>query len=177
MEIDRISLDPNIVPGAASFPQLKVMRYFHQLDPLSPSFLKVKEHIVKVLRANRQPQHVEMRLHVEMTLQTLMELISENKSITKLDLHDRFTYRNADELNHFADEHQPIEELILSNTEFDEDDAIILTRQLNSLKIFQFKRKNHGQDECGRFLSKFDPKWQHRIVSEDNAFIVFELFN
>lgn len=88
-----------------------------------------------------------------------MELISENKSITKLDLHDRFTYRNADELNHSADEHQPIEELILSNTEFDEDDAIILTRQLNSLKIFQFKRKNHGQDECGRFLSKFDPKW------------------
>lgn len=64
-------------------------------------------------------------LKIEMTFQKLMG-ISENRSITKLKVYDQIRYENVDELNHFADEHPHIEQLILERSVFDEDGAITL---------------------------------------------------
>lgn len=82
------------------------------------------------------------------------------------------------ELNHFADEHPQIEELILRNTIFDEGGALTLARWLNALKRFKFKFRKQGQDdEYGHFLREFEKKWQHFTSVEDPSCIKIELFS
>lgn len=110
--------------------------------------------IVKHLHANRELQHLEIRLRVGVTIHRLMGMISGNKSISKLDLRDQITYENVNELNHFIDAHQQMKELIFTNTEFDEDGGMSLTPRSNSLKRFEFKIKNQGQDKFAHFSRK-----------------------
>lgn len=160
---------------AVRFPHLKKFRFHFTYTNIIET-----KNIAGFLRANRQLKDLELRLNVEMTFQQFTDLVSEHRLLTKLKCLDEITYGNVHELNHFAGEHPQIEELILPNLEFDEDGALTMTRRLNALKRFEFEfEKQYHGDEYGRFLRKFDKKWQHRTIGifRVTPHIKIELFN
>lgn len=128
----------------------------------------------KLLQANSQLKSLEIRTMPGISLNELLDMISENKSISKLTIdtmRDSFRVKdvNAVELNQFVREHPLIERLDFHDYRFTGDEAIMFIYQLNALEQFKFEVKD--QIERNLLLGQLDESWQTNI-STANANLI-----
>ena len=157
--VHRLCLSSILIDDTAAFyPHLKQLRVFASYVNNTKFFATEK-----MLQANRQLESFEiLSYHKEITLDKLLNMISGNPLILKLEvIGSKEVNVNAAELNRFIAEHPLIEELYLDKYRLTADDAIMFIRQLKSLKKFKFRVKE--QSECDRLLKVLDDKWKKVI--------------
>lgn len=113
-----------------------------------------------LFRANPQLQKLHIA-HNSLTLTELLDLISGNPSVYKMEIIANYTDVHMIELDRFVAEHPMIVELKFGSYRFTADDAINFIRQLDSLKHFEFSFKDEDESEFDRLLNRLSNEWQH----------------
>lgn len=96
-------------------------------------------------------------------LNNVLNLISENPFISKLDVTSKYIDVTRSELNQLVTAYPLIVELHLRCYLFTADDAVAFVHQLKKLKKIRFRVKDRS--ECDHFLEQLNKKWQHSIES------------
>lgn len=115
-----------------------------------------RENTVQLIHANRHFQSLNMRTGLR--LSDILNMISENASISKLIVNAKYTDVSRSELNQFISARASIVELRLNCHLFTADDAAFFVDQLKKLKKFEFRLNDHS--ECDHFLIQLHKKWQ-----------------
>lgn len=125
------------------------------------SYSRTHENVTKFLQANPQLQSLYLSTDssTKITLNELLNMISENKSISKLKIDGRSVDTNMIELKRLINEHPMIIVLALQNCQLSADDVVVFLGQLNSLKEFQFHVKDLS--ECARLLDQLGNEWAY----------------
>lgn len=124
------------------------------------------EHTKDLFQSNQQLLSIELRTSVKLTLGTVLDMISENKSITDLEV----LVSNAPDpdativdLNRFAAEHPSMASLFLNAYLFAADDVLSFIQQLNFLKSFTFSVNDRSVYD--RLVDQLDKEWRHQITA------------
>lgn len=156
LKIDSLSL-LNGVP--AHIPPLKSLSIGFNCD--CPS-----KYVEDLLHKNQQLQSIEfICAHVtEMNMSKLLQMISENTSITSFKRFNYFASRvttvNEDELMQLANKHPGLIELGLYDGTLNVDSAVRFFRQMDALKLFRFRIKERAEYDL--LFKKLNGNWQHR---------------
>lgn len=126
-----------------------------------------------LLHMNRQLQSLEIRcLGKKIALNTLLDVIKDNQSITKLVVNFQFAIMpvNSSEVQRLISEHPLLIGLDLAQFRFIPNDAIALIQQLKSLKTFRFSMEKPS--DYAELESKLDSKW---IITNDGKYCRVEI--
>lgn len=112
------------------------------------------------MRANQQKSNIDIgsiNLKLELTMTTLLDLISRNSSVLTLHVSSKMVEKR------FTSEHRFIVDLCLVGYRFTSDQVITIIRQLNSLKEICVLLKNRL--ECDRLMSQIGNEWENEDMS------------
>lgn len=157
---------------------------FPHLEHLSITFTACYDLVEKavnlLLLANRQLQGLKVFLHSKsrITIAKLLDMISGNILISKLEIENSNCGKNmtnvnvsASELSRLANEHPVLVELTLSAYSLTADVAIAFIGQLPLLNSFEFRIK--GNVEYDRLLAQLDGKWKHIVVDVVESEVIY----
>lgn len=98
----------------------------------------------------------------EISITELLDLIKNNPSISKLRASEGYGHVSLAEVQRLVNKHPALVELDLESYHFLPDEVVALTRQLGSLKLFQFYTQvNYLSDERSHFESQLaDGGWE-----------------
>lgn len=153
--------------GAISIPHLERLDIY-----LIRHFNFDLKNTTDVIKANRQLRslHIATDEYEEIKLATISDMISENTSISELNIRQDFTSVSTDELWQFAVEHPLMVDIDFWCYRMTADDAIVFISKLDSLKQFQFKLVDDTEyDRLQNQLQSMDNKWQLERVSIEDA--------
>lgn len=115
------------------------------------------------LRANRQLQSLDLFSFNRITFNELLDMISKNALLLKLQMSGEHTEANAADVEKFVNEHPLIEELYLPDCVLTVDNATKLISRLSALKEFEIQfRLGYEHD---KFVNQLGNKWQHSVIS------------
>lgn len=134
---------------------LSIQRNFeyHDCDEFAPIDIAID-----LLNGIHQLKSLEID-EPKMSIDQLLDLIKDNRSITKL-TSKGFGRVTSGDIQRLVSEHPSLIELDLENTLFAPGDVIELTRQLGSLKRFEFHTQvNYCSTERSDFESQLADEW------------------
>lgn len=185
VEIGFCNLENQLPNFVNWFPELRHLKIFSARisDCVSAvSFLHPKDLVISnffqndiaanLLHANPQLHSLELIPNTIIALNDLLDMLSASPSIVMLQVRSKIEDVSEVTWNRFVAEHPLMQELVLLKTQFTADRAIMLVRQLNSLKRFEFRVKNRS--ECDRLVGLLYNEWQHnvRILRHDIEIIL-----
>lgn len=162
-----IKIDDNAT--FVSFPNLT--RLSIKVQGLSGYF--TRENATKFLHAN--PQLESLTLYSDNSISRtefseVMDMLHPHSVVTKLKVGEFWACVNVDEAKRFTAEHPVIEELCLQDVIFSENSALIVLRNLKSLKRFDFSMKT--QPECNSLVRRLGIRtWECSNILGNNILI------
>lgn len=157
LEMDSVSI--GVAAISVSFPHLKHLRLF--VDENSKN---------DFLQANPQLQSISLFCDVEMSMDKLLDLISENPSISKLKICGDFVAVTTADVNRLINEHPSIEFLICPSPLFTANHVITLIQQLNTLKNFEMCFWDESQSDL--LLNELDQmaeEWKYEHICDEDS--------
>lgn len=133
------------------------------------------ESIMNLLHGCPKLQTLNIDMDQDTTLNELLNMINENPLITKLTMYNKgpAKYVNQNDLIRLASERPSMIELNLPSHRIALGDLIILIRQLESLKAFQFVFNDDSEYE--QLVSRSDSQWKHDYKYTRGALMVVKL--
>lgn len=116
---------------------------------------------VKILHANRQIKSLKVVMFVKTSIESLLDMINANPFISTLILLGSNFKANSMGLKRLARERPMLEVLRFHFFPITADDAIMLIRQLRSLKLFEFLLRDTSERD--RLVNQLDNEWQPDI--------------
>lgn len=117
------------------------------------------ENAMDFLHANPQLCRVTFEAwRLELTLTTLLNMMSKNSSLLALHVHGKSTFVTMDETKRLTSEHRSIVDLDLKDYVFTSDSVIHIIRQLNSLRNISVRMQNLV--EYVRLLNQKSNEWR-----------------
>lgn len=127
-----------------------------------------------LLYMNRQVQRLEIQTYgKKITMKTLLDIIKDNQSITKLIVKHHFAIFSVKEfeVQRLVSEHPSLIELDLDKYRFTLNNAMELIQRLKLLKIFRFGLEK--PDDLDRLKTKLEHSWR---IDYDWKFVCVTLF-
>lgn len=125
------------------------------------------ENYERLLQACPRLKTLTIHAEEETTLDELLDVIIENKSILNLLVDFEVTSVNEFALRRLTNEHPSLETLQLWRQGFTADAAIMLTQQLNHLKKFKFRVDSHA--EYHRLRNNLGVVWETIYLEVPNV--------
>lgn len=167
-----ISFDVNFV--GVHVPKMVALRIHVDEHEFAEKGLK------SLVHANRQLGCFHIMSDTQMTLTALLEIISGNSLITKVDMMVDIESDviqpirvNAEELERFAKDHPSIVSLCWSGYQLAANDAIAFISKLGSLNHFHFNVM--GRWEYDRLTKHLDKKWNFELKREIKGVHIVEV--
>lgn len=119
--------------------------------------------MANLLHANPQLKNVRILFDGEKSFDQLLNMLSENPSLLKLELWGNVKGVNAVALKQFSENHPLLEELHMGARGFSVEDAVFLSRELIHLKSLLFRFDDSFKRD--QLLIQLDSHWKHTILA------------
>lgn len=146
-----------------TFDESAIAVSFSHLEELSLLYCSI-ENAANLLQANRQLKLLVIVTKFVITFDKLLDMLSRNPLILQLKIFGGDADTNLIQLNRLISEHPLIEWLVLHEYRIAADDAIMLIRQLNSLKYLHFRVKDRSKWD--RLVKQLDNEWNQNVSND-----------